>query len=629
MGGGTFDISVLLLVGGVFTVLCVEGDNLLGGDDFDRMVADGVVAAARADGVDLTADRQAVHQVVDRAEQAKIDLSAELETEITLVGVGRPPATVLHDVSRAEFTALIRPRIDAAMGLVEKAVRGADLQPADIDQVLLVGGSTAIPYVQERLAAMFGRERIRKDIHPMKSVALGAAIQGGLVAEVECPSCYAGSPVVAEHCTACGHDLAPPPTVACPTCFLYAAAGTASCPKCGTALDGAGPLDPFPETAAGPAWTGGSTPVTAAADPTEGGLRCVSCGTVNVAGAAACAACAEPFETPVEITAQDLGIELADGSMAVILPKNTTFPTDEPASRDFVTAVTDQRRLEIAVYQGGEQRAQDNELCGYLTLGLPPGLPRHAPINVAFGLNRSRMITVEVRVRALGEEPRRLQIQHTGRLAPEDLQRLETHRRAVTRFVDKWSDELTPAESAVFYQMLEEIDEMIVGAGGTRAAVDELTARSDRFVELVSEIRGEDAYLSAVQASAGKYLTDVDRDELASYSAVIDEARGRADWGAALVVARQADTFIAGFGRDLQNLVFCRTFAAQGRLSPALSLRVQGAAREFDEAYDRGDRAAMDQAAAALNDLRPEVSTELRDRGDDVNAVTKPQLGGG
>ena len=238
------------------------------------------------------------------------------------------------------------------------------------------------------------------------------------------------------------------------------------------------------------------------------------------------------------------------------------------------------------------------------------------------------MITVEVRVRALGEQARRMQIQHAGRLAPEDQQRLETHRRAVTRFVDKWSDELTPAEAAVFYQMLEEIDEMIVGAGGSRAAVDELTTRSDRLVDLVSEIRGEDAYLSAVAASAGKYLADTDRAELDSYSTVIDEARGRADWGAALVVARQADTFVRGFGPELTNLVFCRTFAAQGRLSPALSLRVQGVAREFDEAYDRGDRAAMDQASAALGDLRTEVSAELRERGDDVNAVTKPQLDG-
>jgi molecular chaperone DnaK (HSP70) len=626
LGGGTFDISVLILVGGVFTVLCVEGDNLLGGDDFDRLIAERVFAETLGDqGRDLAADQDAVHPVITAAEGAKIALSAEDETEIILPAVGRPPIAVLHEVSRAEFTELIRPRVDAAMELVERAVSGADLEPAEIDQVLLVGGSTAIPYVQERLAAMFGRDKIRKDIHPMKAVALGAAFQSGLVTEVDCPHCQQQSPVSADDCTACGRSLLPPAKLSCPTCFRYSDAGTAVCPRCDTDLTGTG------APAAAPVVVEPVVLGKAPADPTEGGLRCLNCSTVNVAGATECANCEEPIEPPSEITAKSLGIELHDGGMAVILPKGTPFPTpqDQPTGRDFATAVTDQRRLEIVVYEGDDEVAARNELCGYITMPLPPGLVRNSPINVAFGYDRSRTLTVEVKVRAVGEQPRRVQIQRSGRIGPEDLQRLERQREAVTRFVDRWTDELAPTEAAVFYQMIEEIEQMMAGGAGVSAAVTELVERADRLVALVSDVRGSSAYLSAVRAAVGKYLSEADRDELARFAAAVEEARGRADWGAAAVIAQQARDYIDEFGPDLRDLVFCRAFAVQGSLSAALSHRILGRTREFDEAFDRGDRAGMDQAAAALAELAADVRDELDENPYDVTAVTKPKLAGG
>jgi molecular chaperone DnaK len=368
----------------------------------------------------------------------------------------------------------------------------------------------------------------------------------------------------------------------------------------------------------------------APADPTEGGLRCLACGAVNVVGALVCARCDEPIERPLEITAQDLGIELHDGKMAVILPKNTAFPTpeDQPIGREFATAVTDQRRLEIVIHQGSDEWALRNELCGYLTLALPPGLPRNSPINVAFGLDGSRMITVSVRVRALGEEPRRVQIQHSSRLDPEDIRRLEEHRRGVTTFVDRWTSELFPAESVVCYQMIGELEEMIGGSGVSRDAVNEMAARADRLVETVADARGQAAYVSAVQASIGRYVAESDRAELEGFASAIEGARERADWGAALVVGRQAEEFVGGFGPAMRTLVFCRTFAVQGKLSPALSHRVMGTVRAFDGAFDRGDQVAMDQALAELVDIHGDVSVEMNNRDDDVVAITKPGLGG-
>jgi molecular chaperone DnaK (HSP70) len=105
---------------------------------------------------------------------------------------------------------------------------------------------------------------------------------------------------------------------------------------------------------------------------------------------------------PFDITPKDLGIELNDGGMAVLIPKNTSYPTVEPLSREFATAVRGQRRLEIAVYEGHHDVAQRNELCGYVTLPLPEGLQRGTPINVAFGLDGDRVLTVAVRIRATG-----------------------------------------------------------------------------------------------------------------------------------------------------------------------------------------------------------------------------------
>lgn len=645
LGGGTFDISVLLLVGGVFTVLCVEGDNLMGGDDFDDLIAQRMYGAAQDEfGVDLAADPDVRKLVVAEAETAKIALSSEMETVIELPAIGEPPVSIYPALDRDEFVDLIGPRIDGAMKLVEKAVAGADLELADIDQVLLVGGSTAIPLVEERLAALFGRERIRKDVHPMKSVALGAAIMGQLVPEIECVQCHDRSPVAADDCTSCGRSLTPPPVVACPTCFRYAEVGTSRCGKCGSDFAGeqqtpAGTAVP-PASATRGATTsacstcGGALPSTVGApcercaDPGGGGLRCLNCDTINAAGSIECTDCGLGIVT-VEITAQDLGIELHDGSMAVVLPKNTLFPTTEPIGKEFATAAENQRRLEIVVYEGGEPQAQRNELCGYVTLALPPGLPRNSPIDVSFGLDEGRMVTVLVNVRAADGVSRRAEIQHNGRLDPESQQRLEAHRLKVTKFVDRWTDELSAAESAVFFAIMEEMELMLIGIGGSRAGVDEITTRADRLVDRVSTIRGQAAFISNLQGTVGKYLSQSDRESLRQLSEEMKAARDRADWDEASVVVRKSTAIEDGLSRDVTSLHWVRSWANMGKLSPALTHRANGALREYDAAFDRGDAAAVGTAGAAIRSLQSEAWEEVKLRSNDVDAVSKPQLAGG
>ncbi|WP_433799552.1 Hsp70 family protein [Actinomycetospora sp. CA-084318] len=628
LGGGTFDISVLLVTGGVFTVLNVEGDNFLGGDDFDRSLAEQVSRVVQAEnGVDLLSQRRATYELRTAAETAKIELSATDYTYITLPAVGDPPVNVDQEVDRDDFEALIRDRVHAAIELVMKAVAGADLQLADIGQVLLVGGSTSVPYVQERLAELFGPEKLCRDVHPMKSVALGAAIQGNLIPDVVCEHCRASSPVAADACQQCGVDLRPPEMVNCEQCFLPRDVGTSECPKCGHGAESVS-RPGTTDVVALPATTAARKP--ADDDPLAGGLRCLNCNALNAAGSAACGSCGETFEQVGEITPKDRGIELDDGTMAVVLPKGSMFPTppDEPVGRDFATATADQRRLEIAVYEGNESLARENDLIGFITRPLPPGLPRNSPIDVSFGLDRDARLTVSVRVRALDEPPQEVEI--TGhKLRLDDQERLEKQRKALTAFVDRWSGELTDAESAVFYTVIGEVDTAL-RTGLTRTTeVDDLLTRADRLVTTITEIRGEDAHITAVVGSVGKFLAVADIVELRRFSEELDEARGRADFDAALRLARESQEITDSLGPELHHLMVCRTFAHQGQLSGPLSNKVFAAVRSYDEAFDRGDALGRQRAADELAVLRREVGEELsRSDVDAGPTTTKPKLAG-
>jgi hypothetical protein len=350
-----------------------------------------------------------------------------------------------------------------------------------------------------------------------------------------------------------------------------------------------------------------------------------------VQGATTCATCGHALVEPVlEITPQDRGIELHDGTMSVVMPKGTPYPTsaEEMVSRDYVTAVADQRRLEIVVYEGGSEIAGRNALTGYLTIALPPGLPRGAPINVAFGLDASKTLTVEVRVRALGDDPHRVTIQHERLLGPDDLRRVEEQRLKTTDFVDRWSGELSPAEAGIFYDLIGEMDATMADGRVTRAQAEETNRRADRLVETVAEIRGFDAFLSALLVGAGKYLDPDDRDEILRFSAEIDEARDRADWGAASVVVGQGRELTGRFPREIHDLVYCRTFSRQGAVSAGLGHRIETALTAYDDAHDKGDRAGKRGAAAHLAELWDEVQAELRTNRDGPVAVTKPRQAG-
>ena len=184
LGGGTFDVSILELGDGVFEVKSTSGNNHLGGDDFDERVMDYIVSEFKKEqGVDLTKDKMAMQRVKDAAEKAKKDLSGMTSTEISLPFISQAEEGPIHlnmNITRAKFEDLISDLVESTTEPVRKAMKDAGLTAKDIDKVLLVGGSTRIPCVQELVKKELGKEP-SKEVNPDEVVAMGAAIQGGVL----------------------------------------------------------------------------------------------------------------------------------------------------------------------------------------------------------------------------------------------------------------------------------------------------------------------------------------------------------------------------------------------------------------------------------------------------------------
>ena len=184
LGGGTFDVSILELGDGVFEVLSTAGDNKLGGDDFDQVIIDYLVAEFKKEnGVDLSQDKMALQRLKDAAEKAKKDLSGVSQTQISLPFISAGENGPLHlevNLTRSKFEELSDSLIRRTMEPTRQAMKDAGLTNSDIDEVILVGGSTRIPAVQEAVKKEIGKEP-NKGVNPDEVVAMGAAIQGGVI----------------------------------------------------------------------------------------------------------------------------------------------------------------------------------------------------------------------------------------------------------------------------------------------------------------------------------------------------------------------------------------------------------------------------------------------------------------
>jgi molecular chaperone DnaK len=185
LGGGTFDISILEVGGGVVEVKSTNGDTHLGGDDFDHAVMEFLIAEfKKAEGIDLGKDRMALQRLREAAEKAKIELSSAIETEVNLPFItadATGPKHLTMKLGRATLEKLVEPLVQRTIGPVKQALADAGVQAKDIDEVVLVGGSTRMPRVQQVVKELFGKEP-HKGVNPDEVVAVGAALQGGVLA---------------------------------------------------------------------------------------------------------------------------------------------------------------------------------------------------------------------------------------------------------------------------------------------------------------------------------------------------------------------------------------------------------------------------------------------------------------
>ena len=185
LGGGTFDISVLEVGEGVVEVKSTNGDTHLGGDDFDQLVVEWMTAEfKKSDGIDLGKDRMALQRLKEAGEKAKIELSSVMETEINLPFItadASGPKHMAMKLSRAKLESLVEGLVQRTLGPLKQALADAGLKPSDVDEIVLVGGSTRMPRVQQVVKEYFGKEP-HKGVNPDEVVAIGAAVQGGVLA---------------------------------------------------------------------------------------------------------------------------------------------------------------------------------------------------------------------------------------------------------------------------------------------------------------------------------------------------------------------------------------------------------------------------------------------------------------
>lgn len=635
LGGGTYDISIMMMASGLLTVMGTEGDNLLGGDDFDDLVSSSIMADVQKQyGVNLSHDRKALQAIRGKSEETKISLSSGMSAEITIPSLGKEAIDLEMELSRSEFESMIREKIDRTVELTDKAIRGAELKPEDIDYILLVGGSTAIPMIEQKLAAVFGAQRIRKDVNPMQCVALGAAVRTALETEIECLNCHNQNSIQNETCVSCGNSLLGEDRVSCPVCFMLSPIAEATCWKCGSNLQGTATTfvapQPKPRTVTCPTcgkpFKPGTTICTICHPELigEGGLKCNACGKVNPPGVQECVQCHANMSVtrPTDITAKDLGIEIIDdGSMEVILEKGSVYPTDEPRGKDFYTAAPGQRRLEIPVYEGPNPIAKQNELVGLVTMGLPEGLPNKTPVYISFGLDKDRTITVTVKLRHGSGQVKNARLQH-GLMDPQHRQGVEKVRQDLTRFMDKWDDELTDAERQDFLQTLDLLDQAInEDISKLRIPIDELLRQVDRKTNLATNTRGTDAFNSAIIHVGGKYLSPEILELFTQIGRDFDQARSRADWAAAEHIIQRADEAVNQLSGPMMVVIRTKTMADQNKIPLSLQNRVYDLHRKMDNGLEANDQEAVSSAIQALFELWPEIFAEIERLGQEKDSA--------
>ncbi len=374
LGGGTFDISILDVAEGVFEVLSTHGDTHLGGDDWDEALINHIAEEFRKEqGIDLRKDQMALQRLKEAAEKAKKDLSFQAQADINLPFItadASGPKHMTMTITRSQFEKLTDSLFERCRGPVMKALEDAKLKPAQIDEVVLVGGSTRMPLVQQIVKEIFGKDP-HKGVNPDEVVAVGAAIQGAVL---------------------------------------------------------------------------------------TGDVKQILL---------------------LDVTPLSLGLETKGGVMTVLVPRNTTIPTEK--KEIFTTADDNQTAVTIKVYQGERPMAGDNRSLGDFNLeGIPPARMGVPKIEVAFNIDANGILNVTARDQGTGKE-QTIRIESSGGLSKDEIDRMQRDAESHAS-EDKKKRELVEARNTAeqrVYQLeklLEEHKDKLGDSDKTalRAAIDKV-----------------------------------------------------------------------------------------------------------------------------------------------------------